>query len=178
MLGPARVRNVHEVQQQAAVADFFERGPKRGKQSGWQVANKADRVVDYYFLLARQAQAARRRIERGKHSLFGAHVAVGERVEQRRLAGVGIPDDRNYRKLIPGSYLSSFLTPLALRLDVALEAVDAIANTAAIHLQFCFTGTAPADAAGQARKGGILSGDQPRQEILQLSELHLNLTFA
>ena len=62
--------------EQIAVVDLFERGAKSRQQIGRQITNETDRVVDDNFLLARQAQAARGRVERGEHPLLGVDVAV------------------------------------------------------------------------------------------------------
>src|SRR5882672_207241 len=70
------------------------------------------------------------------------------------------------------------MPPQPLRLDLFFQAVDAIAHAATVHLQFRFTGAASANAAGQTRERGILSGNQTRQKVLQLGQLYLDLAFA
>ena len=52
-----------------------------------------------------------------------------------------------------------------------------MADAAAIGFQLRFAGTARADAAAQARQR-VRRSDQPRHQVLQLRELHLELAFA
>ena len=46
----------------------------------------------------RQPHPAQRRIERGKQHVLGEHAGAGQPVEQGRLAGVGVADDRDDRE--------------------------------------------------------------------------------
>src|SRR6185369_10608386 len=73
---------------------------------------------------------------------------------------------------------ATFLPSLSLRLDLTFETIDAVANAAPIRFEFCFAGASSADAAGQPRKRRILTGDQSRQQILELGQLDLNLSFS
>ena len=54
--------------------------------------------------------------------------------------------------------------------------MNAFANTAAVNFQFCFAGTGAADAAGQTGKGSVQMR-QPRQQVFQLRQFHLNFSF-
>ena len=114
---------------------------------------KPDRVGDDDLALAREAQPARRRVERGEQLVLGQHVAAGERVEQRGLAGVGVADDGDHRQ--PRARRARARRPAALlaeAVDLALERGDALARAAAVDLELRLAGAAPADAAGQARQ--------------------------
>ena len=62
-------------------------------------------------------------------------------------------------------------------LDVVADGVDARPNPAAIGFELGFAGAARADAAAQPRQRRA-GADQPRQQILQLRELDLQLAFA
>ena len=104
-------------------------------------------------------------------------VSFGQPVEQRRLARVGVADERDRRHRL-------FLTPLAqLRsalphlIDLALNRLNADANPAAIGFELRFTRSACADAAAEPRQRGARSG-QPRQQVFELRELDLPLALA
>ena len=124
-----------------------------------------------------KAQPPRGRIERGEQLVLDQHVAVGERVEQRRLAGVGVADDRHHRQLGLGAQRAPLLAPLAELLDLLLEQVDLLARAAAVDLELGLAGAAPADAAGEARHHRVLLV-QPRQRVLELRQLDLQLAVA
>ena len=102
---------------------------------------------------------------------------LSQRIKKCRLTGVCITDDRDNWQRLPGASLSPFLASLPLTLDLALESVYSIANSASIRFQFCFTRTSSTDAACESRERRILSGDQTRQQVLQLGQLDLNLSF-
>src|SRR5262249_46473296 len=85
--------SVNQMDQQVGLLHLFQGGFERGEQIFREVADEADGVVDDNFLVLWQAQAAAGRVERGEHSLFGDHLAVGQRVEQCAFTGVGVPDN-------------------------------------------------------------------------------------
>ncbi len=178
LLRPARVRGVDEVNEKVAVVDLFERGAEGGDEVGRQVAYEADRVVDDHLLLARQTQAARGRVERGEHAPLGQNLGGGERVQERRLAGVGVADDGDDGQAPPRALLAALLAAHALVLDLLLKTVDAVAHAAAVGLKLGLAGAAPADAARQPREGRVVPGDETRQHVAQLRQLDLNLALA
>ena len=113
-------------------------------------------------------------IERGEELVFREHGGVGERVEQRALARVGVPDDGDDRH--PGAVA---LPPAGGAVagepvDARLQRGDALAHAAAVHFQLGLARSTPADAAGQPRER-VVAAHQPRQEILELRQLHLEL---
>src|SRR5689334_9394842 len=71
------------------------------------------------------------------------------------------------------SSLPSYLS----RFDLFLQAMDAIANAAAIGFEFCFTSAAAIDATRETRERGVLTRNQTRQQIFQLRQLNLNFSF-
>ena len=62
-------------------------------------------------------------------------------------------------------------------LEVVLQLFDAARNPPAISFQLCFAGTARADPAAETRHLSSASGE-PRQQIIQLRELHLKPPLA
>ena len=61
-----------------------------------QLADEADGVGEQVGAAA-EAQRARRRVERVEEAVAHADLGAGERVEQRRLAGVGVAGERDRR---------------------------------------------------------------------------------
>ena len=61
-----RMADVHDVQQQIRLHDFFERGLERLDQPVRQFADETDRVRQQHILVRRQFQPPRRRVERGE----------------------------------------------------------------------------------------------------------------
>ena len=102
---------------------------------------------------------------------------VRQPVEQRRLAGVGVADQRHgrHRLLVPP--LAQLRAALAHLIDLALDRLDADADPPPIGLELRFARPARADAAAQPRQRGA-GADEPRQQVLELRELDLPLAFA
>ena len=95
-----RMADVHDVQQQVRLHDFFQRGLERLDQAVRQFADETDRVGQQHVLVRRQPQPARGRVERGEQHVLGQHVRAGERVEQGGFAGVGVADDGGQRPVV------------------------------------------------------------------------------
>ena len=118
-----------------------------------------------------------RGIEGGEHALAFQHTGVGQCIEQRRLAGIGIADEGD------GSDRRGFAAPALLPADAAdifqllLDMANAAIDLAAIGFQLSFARAAGADAAAQLRHLHAASC-QSRQQVLQLRQFHLELAFA
>ncbi len=117
------------------------------------------------------------RIERHEQRVRRHRGIARQHVEQRRLAGVGVADQRNRRhcRLLPP--LARLLAPPADQVDLFREHADAVPDPAAIGFEFGFAGASRADAAAEPRQRGARA-DQPRQQVLQLRQLDLQLAFA
>ena len=174
LLRVPRVGGVHDVEQQVGVGELLERRAERVHEVRRQVADEAHRVGDDHLAVAREAQPAARRIERREELVLGEHVRVGERVEERGLAGVGVADDGEHRQAAVVPLLAPELAARAERLDAPLERGDPVAHAAAVDLELRLAGAAPADAAGEARER-VVAADEARVEVLELGELDLEL---
>ena len=173
-----RRRRVDDVQQQVRLGDLLERRAERGDQRVRQAVDEPDRVRHQQLAAVRQLHAAHQRIERDEQRVRRDRVAAGQRVEQRRLARVGVADERHRRdrRLVPplaqlrrgGGGPSS----ISFR-----EHADAVADAAAVGFELGFAGAAGADAAAQPRQR-VARSDQPRHQVLELRELDLQLAFA
>ena len=118
------------------------------------------------------------------NSLIGRErVALGQAVEQRRLAGVGVAADRDDRHVAIGAALAAQPAIVGEILEPLLEQVDPLARAAAVDLELGLAGAAPADPGLAARPRGeprhhrVLL-DQARQRVAQLGELDLELAVA
>ncbi len=122
-----------------------------------------------------EIHAPDRWIERRKRLIRDEHVAACKRVEQRRLAGIGVADQCNQRLVARGGTPRFSLT--AHVFELAAQHADAALDAPAIDFEFGFTGSARTDAAAQSRKIGA-DADQIRLPIAQLRKLNLQLAFA
>ena len=169
-----RVAEVDHLDQEVGVVQLLERGAERLDQVGRQIADEADRVGQHHLALAREAEPAADRVEGGEQLVLDQRVPLGEGVEQGRLAGVGVADDRHDRHLALAAPTPPEPAPLGHFLPPLLEQRDPLARAAARHLELGLTGAAPADPAGEPRHHRVLL-DQPRQRVLELGELDLQL---
>ena len=107
-----------------------------------QIADEADGVGDHDLALVREPQPAADRIERREQLVGGERVALGERVEQRRLAGVRVAADRDDRHLAIGAALAAQPAIVGELLEPLLEQVDPLARAAAVDLELGLAGAA------------------------------------
>ena len=102
----------------SAAGDLFERGAKRRDQRVRQPLDEADRVRHEQLAAIGQPHLPHERIERDEQRVRRHRVVAGQRVEQRRLAGVGVADERHGRhgRLLPP--LAQLRAALPHRVDV------------------------------------------------------------
>ncbi len=117
-------------------------------------------------------------VERREQLVGGIGAGARQRVEQRRLAGIGVADQGNREHVAPGASAST-RAPLPFQLLQALaQLLDAHADHATVQLDLLLTGSAglaePATLALQVRP----AAHQPRRQVLQLRQFHLQLAFA
>ena len=112
------------------------------------------------------------------NSAFDASASdLRQPVEQRRLAGVGIADERDRRHVDLVAALAQLRSAPAHDFDLVLQRLHADADAPAIRFELGFAGAPRADAAAKTRQR-LARSDQPRQQVLQLRELDLQLAFA
>src|SRR5580704_597210 len=100
-----------------------------------------------------------------------------ECIEERGFSSVGVSDKCNHSQ---GNSLARTAPCGALpanRFDRLLDLADAVADASAVGFEFLFARAARPDAAAQPRKLFTTSGE-PRQQIIQLREFHLELALA
>ena len=151
---------------------LLERRAERRDQLRRELLDEADGVGEEEGVLARHRDASRERIEGGEGCVGGQCLGARERLQQRRLAGVRVADERD-----DGDAVALAPPPVegALRahgLDLALESADPAANQAAVGLELRLTGAARPDRALEPLEVLPLA-TQPREQVLVLCELDL-----
>ncbi len=168
---------IHDVQEQFRLHDFFQRGLEGFDEAMGELADEADGVGVKDVLVGGQTEAARGGIERGEHHVLRERGRAGEAVEQGGFAGVGIADDRGERPeiaLSPGALGQAVLADF---FELAADSGNAILDAAAIGFELRLAVTAHADAAFLARQMSPEPGE-PREQVLELGEFNLELAFA
>ena len=125
----------------------------------------------------RQPKCARGRVERGEQLVGRQGTRLDQRIEQRRLAGVGVADERDAEG-------AATLARLALRAALALDLfepllhrLDALADHAAVEFDLRFArATAQADAAALALQVRP-APHQARRQVLQARQFDLQLAL-
>ena len=152
---------VDDVDEQVGVGGHLERGLERLDQLVGQLADEADGVGEQHRLAAGQLEPAGGGVERGEEPVLDQHAGVGEAVQQRRLAGVGVADDGDVGAGCAGAALRWVSR---CRRDVAqlgLELVDPAHHAAPVDLELGLAGTTGADARRRRHAAGLLGQRRP-----------------
>ena len=172
LLAPPRMAAVDHVEHQVGLGDLAEGAAEGRDQVVGELADEADGVGEDDRPGPLQAAPAQPRVQRGEQAVGGARAAgVGQAVEQRRLAGVGVAREGDDRGAAPAAALG---LPGALDLlEVLLQALDPAPEHAPVGLELGLTLAAPdADAAGLAPQVPPPPG-QPGEHVVELGQLHL-----
>ena len=116
-------------------------------------------------------------IERGEQLVGGVRIRAGERVEQGRLAGVGVADQRDARQFAAHARAAHLR---ALHFDffqARLQLLDALLQQATVGFQLRFAGTAQADRTAALAFQVGPAAHQARGHVAQLREFDLQLAF-
>ena len=170
-VGGARVDHVDEV---VGVGGDLEGALEGLDQPVGQTAHEADRVGEQHRLAPGQRQAAGGRVEGGEQAVLRQHAGVGEGVEQARLAGVGVADDRDRGQPAALALLALEVTRAGQLLEVDLELGDAAQHAPAVDLELGLAAAeAGADAAALLGEPGSGAAAQARQAVLEQRQLDL-----
>ena len=164
---------------EVGAGDLLERRAERLDELVRQLAHEPDGVGQQHRLAAGQPQPPGGGVERGEQAVLDEHAGAREPVEQRRLAGVRVPDERDGVEGRAAAALALRVPRAAEVAQVGLELGDATGDAAAVGLELGLAGAPPgADAAGLARTAGCALAPQPRRQVPQLGQLHLHHALA
>ena len=169
---------VDDVQDQVGELGLLERRRERVDELVRQLADEAD-GVGHQVGAALEAQRARRRVERVEEAVADADLGAGERVEQRRLAGVRVAGERDVgqvRALALGAHHRARGLHV---LEPAAQGRDAVAREPAVGLDLRLARAPGADAADAAAGAETLEvrpqAAHAGHVVLELRELDLEL---
>ena len=167
---------VDHVNEQVGITHNVEGRFERRDELMRQLAHEPDGVGGENRLTAGQGQTAGGGVECGKESILDMNIGPSKAVEQRRFAGVGVPDERD--RPVAGAR-ALFRLCLAMRLDLAqvgLELVHPTHETATVDLKLGLARTSGADTAALLGEGAAARA-KAREAVAQLGKFHLGLTF-
>ena len=140
-----------------------------------QLADEADGVGEQVRPAA-QPQRADRRVERVKQTVADAYLGVGQRVQKRRLAGVGVSHQRDLRQCCTLALRALGGARAAHAVQAPAQGGDAIARQAAVGLDLRLPRAARADASAEA----LEVAPQPAhagEVVFELCQLDLQLAL-
>ncbi len=154
-----------------------ERGGECRGELGRDVPDEADRVGEDEGAAPRQRDAPGCRVEGREEPVLDDDAAAGEGVEQRRLAGIGVPHERHDgdRGLAAPALVERPVSPE--RGYPHAQRGEAVAHTAPVGLELGLPGAAGADAAAETGELQALA-DEAREQPCQLRDLDLEPSFA
>ncbi len=147
-----------------------------------QAPNEADRVRDE-VAPPLVLEAARRRVDRLEQPVADRDVRVGERVQERRLAGVRVPGERHGGRLGAPPLLPPDVALAAQLAQPLAEERDATARQTAVRLELRLARAARADPRAEAARAAaealevLPHSPHPREVVLELRELDLELSL-
>ena len=173
-------RGVDDVQDQVGEPRLLQRGGERVHELMRELADEAD-GVGHQERAAVQAQRARRRVQRVEQAVADADLGAGQRVEQRRLAGVRVAGERDVGQ-VRALALGALGRARGLHLlQAALEDRDPVAREAAVGLDLGLARAARADAADAAAGAETLEvrpqAAHAGHVVFELGELDLHLAL-
>ena len=171
------IGDVAHMQDQIGFDHLFQRGAEGCDQHGRQVGDEPHRVGEHGLGATRQANGAMGRIERGEQRVLGEHAGAGQRIEQGRLAGIGVADESHGRIGHPRPRFPVQRARAAHLLELGANALDPVADDAPVGFDLGLTGaTEKAEAAALTLKVGP-GAHEPALLIDEMSKLDLQAPF-
>ena len=175
-------RPVDDVEHEIGHERLLERRGESFNELMGQPTHEADGVRDE-VAASLVLEAARHRIERLEQPIAHRHVRIGERVEQRRLPGVGVPGERDGRDLGAPALLPPHVA-LAAQLPQALaQQRDAAACEPLVRLELRLARAAGAGAGAETAGAAAETLEvlphpaHSREVVVELRELDLELSL-
>src|SRR2546426_2005243 len=139
-----------------------------------QLADEPDGVAEPEAVALPHVRLAGERVEGREQAILDEDVVAGEGPREPRLAGVGVADERAVRALAAPEPLVRAVVRHVLQ--ALLQDRDLAADRAPVRLELGLARAPQPDAAADARQVRPHPGE-PRQQVLELCELHLHLGF-
>jgi succinyl-diaminopimelate desuccinylase len=175
-------RSVDDVEDEVGHERLLQRRGEAFDQLVRQAPDEADGVGDE-VAPALVLEAARGGIEGLEQPVSYRDARVGERVEERRLAGVGVARERHRRRLAAASLLAPDVA-LATQLPQPVAQLrDPATCEPSVGLELGLTGATRPDAGAEATRAAAETLEvlphpaHPRQVVLELRELDLELSL-
>ena len=162
------------MQNEIGLLCFLYSRPERRHQMVRQLPDESHRVGHAEAVAFADIHFTRERVDRGEQPVFDEDIGARQRFEQTRLPGVGVADERRRRDVAPalpqiGAVFGDLFQP-------PLEHRDLVANHSAVGFELRLAGPAQSDTAANTRQVGP-HAREPRQQVLELRELDLELGF-
>ncbi len=138
-----------------------------------QPADEADRVGDE-VPAPLVDEEARGRVERFEETVVDGHVRIREDVQERRLADIRVPGERDRRRFCAASFLPPHVALFSQFGEAPAQDRDAAPSDPPVGLELRLAGPARPDPAAEALEV-LPEAPHPRQVVLELRELHLQL---
>jgi len=165
------------MQQKIRIARFGQRRAERCDEIVRQFADETDRVREHDRTAVEAFETAHGRIERREQLIGRVHVGAGQRIEQRRLAGVRIADQCNNRHRVALARTTRLIALNFDHVEPLIELFHTVAKNAAIELELCFARTAQTDRTTALPFQMRPSAHESRGHVFQLRKLNLQLAF-
>ena len=141
-----------------------------------QLAHEAHRVGHQHRLPTGKGELPGARIERDEETVGRRHPGIGQRIEQRGLAGVGVPDEGELAVTTTGPTAPlQRARPVDLT-QVGLEPVHAADQPPPIHFELRLTRATGADPTGLLAQTAA-AAPQAGQAVAEQRQLHLGLAL-
>ena len=170
------------MQEHVGVLQLLQCGLEGLDEVGGQLADEADGVGDEGLLRLVELEAAGGRVEGVEQAVVCGDIGACEGVQQRGFAGVGVADDGDDGHGVALAPAALDAADLAHLFQLLAELLDLAPDVAAVGFELGLAGAARTYGGGSSR-GGLAHEvaphtGQPRQQVLVLRELDLELALA
>jgi hypothetical protein len=168
-------RGVDDVENQVGETGFLERRAECVDELVRKLADEAD-GVGHQVVAPAGPQHARGRIERVEQAVANADGSAGERVQQRRLAGIRVARERHRRQVRPLPLGPHRRATGPHAGELSLQGGDPVTREAPVGLDLGLAGTPRPDAAAEPLEMRP-QAPHTREVVLELRELDLELSL-